>query len=172
MSIQTDITQKDFKAFVRHVTMGTGGAHSMYTILIGSALVMGVILGVVLVFAGVQLHMASLMVGLFGGVFWLVIFSRLLRQNMGPAPDGCILGPRTVSLAEDGIRETAQKHESLFRWLSVRSAASVGEHVFVMFDRNVGIIVPRRAFASDEERDLFLAEIHRRSAIVAHETAA
>jgi hypothetical protein len=140
----------------------------MYKLLIGSALVMGVILGIALAFADVRLHIASLMAGLFGGVFWLVIFSKLQTRNMGPANDGFILGPRTVSITDDGIREKSQKHESLFRWPSVRSAESVGEHVFVMLDRNAGIIVPRRAFASDAERDQFLAEIRKRSATVAH----
>lgn len=152
--------------------MGTDGGRSLYTFLIGSVIVMGIALGLVLACAGVRLHLASLMAGLFGGVFWLMIFSRLQARNMGPATDGYILGPRTISLTDDGIRETSQKHESVFRWPSVRSAAIVGEHIFVMVDRNAGIILPCRSFASDIERDQFLAEIRRRSPMIANEPAA
>jgi len=170
MSIQTDITQKDFRAFVRHVTMGTDGGRSMYRLLIGSALVMGVFLGVSLAFDSVRLNVASLMAGLFGGVFWLMIFSRLQTRKMGPVTDGYILGPRTVSLTDDCVRERSQKHESIFRWLSIQSVVSAGDYIFVMVDRNAGIIVPCRAFASDAERDQFLTEIRRRSGIVAQRT--
>ena len=58
MSIETDITQTDFKAFVRHVTVGSDGGRSMYILLIGSAIVMGVVLGIALAFASIRLHVA------------------------------------------------------------------------------------------------------------------
>ena len=171
MSIQTDITPKDFKAFIRFSTVGFDGGHSIYKLLFGSALVMGILLGIALAFADVRLHIASLMAGLFGGVLWLVIFSKLQARNMGPAPDGLFFGPRTVSITDDGLREKAKKYDSLFNWSSVRSAESAGEYIFVMVDRNAGIIVPHRAFASDAERDQFLAEIRKRTTPVAHKVA-
>jgi YcxB-like protein len=171
MSIKTDIMPKDFKAFTRFITVGFDGGHSIYKLLFGSALVMGIILGIALAFADVRLHIASLMAGLFGGVFWLVIFSRLQARNMGPATDGLFFGPRTVSITDDGLREKAEKYDSLFNWSSVRSAESVGEYIFVLVDRNAGIIVPHRAFASDAERDQFLAEIRKRTTPVAHKAA-
>lgn len=172
MIIQTDITQKDLRAFARHIAMGTDGGGSMYTLLIGSGVGVGVILGITLALTGVRLHLASLMAGLFGGVFWLTIFSKLQTRKWAPSTDSYILGLRTVSVTDDGIRETSQRHESLFRWASVRAVESVGEHVFVMVDRNAGIVVPRRAFASDAERDQFLAEIRRRLGMVPRKDAA
>jgi hypothetical protein len=159
MIIQTDITQKDFRAFVRHVAIGPDGGRSMYLALWGTVLGVGVTVGITLALTGVQLHLPSLMAGLFGGVFWLLIFSRIHARNTGPAADGCIYGPRTVSITAEGLRECSPKCESLFHWSSIRSVVSLGDHVFVMVDRNAGIIVPRRAFASDTERDQFLAEI-------------
>jgi hypothetical protein len=138
----------------------------MYTLLIGTGVGAGVILGITLSLTGIRLDVASLLASLFGGVFWLTLFSRLYTRKMAPATDSYVFGPRTVSVADDGIGETSQRHESLFRWTSVRSIESVGEHVFIMVDRNAGIVVPHRAFASDAERDQFLAEIRKRSGMV------
>jgi hypothetical protein len=163
MTIQTDITLKDLKIFGRHVATGADGGRLMYTLLIGSGVAVGIILGVTLAVSGVRLDVASLMAGLLGGAFWLTIFSRLYMRKMAPVADSHILGPRTVSVTDDGIIEKSQKHEALFRWPSIRSVDSVNEHIFVMLERNVGIIVPCRAFSSDTERNQFLAEVRKRT---------
>ena len=126
---------------------------------------MGAVIGVTLALTGVSLNFPSLMAGLFGGVFWLLIFSKLQTRKTGPADDGCILGPHTVSVTAEGISEQSSKQMALTRWLAVRDIQTVREHVFVMIDRNCGIIIPRRAFASAAEQDLFLDEIRRYSAI-------
>lgn len=78
--------------------------------------------------------------------------------------------PRIYFYTDEGIREQSPKHESLFHWPLIRSAESVGEHVFVMVDRNAGLIVPHRAFASAAEREQFLAEIRSRSVMMARGT--
>ena len=36
-------------------------------------------------------------------------------------------------------------------------------YIFVMVDRNAGIIVPRRSFATDAEREQFVSEVQGRS---------
>jgi hypothetical protein len=163
MSIQTEISHQDFKAFVKYIAVSTGGG-SMYRLLFGSALGVGVILGIL----GVtfRLQPADLLVGFIGAVLWLTIFSKLHARNMGPARDSYIIGPRTVLVTDEGIREVSQKHESVFRWKAVRAAESVGEHIFIMVDRNAAIIVPHRAFPSDAERDRFMTEIQKRVGIV------
>ena len=143
----------------------------MYTLLIGAGLAVGVILGLTLAVTGVQLHVVSLMAGLFGGVFWLTLFSRLYMRKMAPAADSYVVGPRAVSITDDGIIEKSKKYESLFRWSSIRSVDSVSEHIFVMLERNAGIIVPCRAFSSDAERDQFLAEVRRQTSARPHEDA-
>ncbi len=163
MTVQTDITLKDLKAFSQYVATGRDGGKLMYTLLFGSGAAVGVIVGVTLAVIGVQLQVASLMAGLFGAAFWLTLFSRLYMRKIAPAADSYILGPRVVSATDDGIIEKSQKHESLFRWPSIRSVDSVSDYIFVMLERNTGIIVPCRAFSSDAEREQFLAEVRRRT---------
>jgi len=104
MTIQTEITTKDFKAFTQHVAMGADSGHSMKVLLVGSALGTGAFIGITLFVTGVQLDLVNLLAGLFGATIWLIIFSRLYARNLGPATDGYMLGPRTVSITEDGIR--------------------------------------------------------------------
>jgi hypothetical protein len=53
--------------------------------------------------------------------------------------------------------------ESFFQWSLVRGIAITDQHVFVMVDRIAGIILPKRAFSSETERDQFLSELERRS---------
>lgn len=161
MTVETDITPNDFKAFGKHVATGRDRGKLMYTVLFGSGAAVGILLGLILAVTGIELQMASLMAGLFGGAFWLVLFSRLYTRKMGPAADSYALGRRTVSTTDDGVIEKSHKHEALFRWPSVRSVDLASAHIFIMIERNAAIIVPRRAFSSDAERDRFLAELRR-----------
>ena len=163
MTIQTDITQTDWAAFVQFVVRssarGATGRIGRWLISIG----IGVALGLTFTLTGISLHFPSLLAGAIGGTLWLVIVSRLRMRSMGPASDGYILGPRQVTVSDDGLRESSQRHESVFRWAAVRGAQVTDQHVFVMLDTNAALIVPRRAFPTDAEREQFVSEIQRRS---------
>jgi len=171
MSVQTEITQKDVKAFVRYVAIGSQAGRSFYKLFVFSSAVMGGILGVAPFVTGGRLQVVSLAAGFFVGFFWLVIIGRIQSRIMRPAKESYALGPRTVSFNDAGIRETSQKHELFFRWRSVCSSEFAGEYIFVMADQKFGIIVPIRAFSSDAERDQFLADIQSYSATDTHEPA-
>ena len=163
MTIQTDITLKDFKMFGRHVAYRAGGKSWMYVTLIGTGAVAGALVGLFLRLLGVQLDFINFMAGLLTGVLWLLIFSQLYKRRMAPLADSYFLGPQTVSLADDGITVKSQKQDALLRWNSVRWVDSTTEYIFVMLERHIGMIVPCRAFSSNEERERFLAEVRKRA---------
>lgn len=163
MTIQTDITQTDWAAFVKFVVRraarGATGRLGRWFISIG----IGVVLGLTFTFSGISLDIPSLLVGIVGGTVWLVTVSRLRSRGMGPARDSYILGPREVTVSDDGLHETSQQHDSVFRWSAIREVLVTDQHVFVMVDTSAALIVPTRAFQTDDEREQFVNEIQRRS---------
>jgi hypothetical protein len=166
MTIHTEITPDDWTAFVhfvaQSVSKSSGGRFGRWFIALG----VGAVLGVTVSITGLGLHLPSLLIGAVGGTLWLVVISRLQMRRMIPAPDGYILGQRQVTLSDNGLRETSQRHESVFRWHGIRGAQLTDQHVFVMVDNNAAIIVPRRAFSSDRECEQFLGEIQTRAGSV------
>ncbi|MFO1501858.1 MAG: YcxB family protein [Verrucomicrobiota bacterium] len=163
MTIQTELTRHDWSAFVRYVTQARAREGKSRRLRWASSLGLGLIVGGGLALSGQGFDLLSFFAGVLAGVVWLMILSRLQMRMMGPSGQGYILGPRQVSLTEEGIGETSSLHQSLFRWSVVRSAAVAPQHVFVLVDRNAAIIVPRRAFASEVEREQFVEEVKRRA---------
>lgn len=161
MVIKTELTAPDFRVFTRHVAFGKSGLKGVYVTLLGTGAIVGAILGVTLAVTGIHLDLPNFIIGLFAGTFTLVIYAKLQMRNTRPAAEGSVLGPRTISISEVGVGEACPHQETLIRWPAVRAVQSVGEHTFIMIDRNAGIIIPHRAFTSDEERKQFLAELRQ-----------
>jgi YcxB-like protein len=163
MTVHTDITPADWTAFVRFVTRSvsksSGGRLGSWLVALG----VGATVGVTVALTDVGLHLPSLLIGAVVGTLSLVVVSRLQVRGMIPAPDGFILGQRQVTLSDDGLRDTSQRHESFFQWRGVRGAEVTDQHVFVMVDNIAAVIVPRRAFSKDSEREQFVGEIQRRA---------
>lgn len=170
MSIKTEITQEDYTAFVKHVA-STVSANSNDRLV---RLFIGIGIGIGIGFALSLLHLSShpstlaaLLCGALAGAFILMVFisdiSRRQMQRMRPADDGLIIGSQEVFLEDEGIRQRSDHHQSVFQWSVIRAVAVTEQHVFVMFDRISGIILPRRAFSSDADREQFVSEIERRS---------
>lgn len=111
--------------------------------------------------AGLVTHVFSFFAGF---VLATLSFPILKMRKLPPTDAGYIIGPRSVSLTDAGIREKSDRHDSFFPWKSVQRVEFTEAHVFVMVASIAAIIVPRRAFASDEERNQFVEEVKRRSA--------
>jgi hypothetical protein len=86
---------------------------------------------------------------------------RLQLRWMQPLEEGCILGSRTLTLGERGINLRAGGWDSFFAWELLRETKQSGEHLFIMFDRVFGVIVPKRAFASESDVSAFISELER-----------
>jgi hypothetical protein len=90
------------------------------------------------------------------GIFWLII-SRMYKRAASPLDNGSLVGPRTIVVDEEGIRQVAALHEGRTKWQGVLSIHETGTHVFLMTDRLAGYIVPRRAFADTAQYTAFVA---------------
>lgn len=169
VSIKTDISQQDYTAYLTHVAR-TLSFSKISTLMSCLGLAIGLGFG----FSWAMLKgsspssvpLAILTGGLAGGLLMLVLVTSIQRwqaQKMKPMDDGILLGSREVFLEDEGIRQRSAHHQSVFQWSLVRSIAITEQHVFVMLDSIAGLILPRRSFSSDAERESFVSELERRS---------
>jgi hypothetical protein len=170
MSIKTEVTQKDYQAFVKHVarmvSASSGSKIVRLFISIAFGLALALALSLLKVAARPTFFWALICGALFGGLVlmsFVAYVSRQQMQRMRPVDDWLIVGAHEVFLEEEGIRQRSRRHQSVYQWSLVRAVALTEQHMFVMVDRIAGIILPRRAFASEAEREQFLSEIERRS---------
>lgn len=162
MTLTTDITAPDFMAFVQFVSRNRSKGSSGILLRLLIATGIGAALGFGFALAGANLHFPSIIAGAVGCTLWILILSRIQMRKMMPSPGGFILGPRQVTLSDQGLREASRNHEALFRWPGVLSVHTTPKHVFVMVDSTAGIILPNTAFASEQERAEFVGEIQKR----------
>ncbi len=156
MTINTEITQKDWKAFGRFLIRRSRKRWTpgYYLICFGLVIATGLFLST----PGTDL--ASFFAGGAAGLIWLI--SASITRQLGPTEDGTVLGPKQIEVTEEGIRWIGKYHESAFSWEAVRAVEVTDKHVFVLLERISGIIVPRRSFTSDAEREEFVSEVRRR----------
>lgn len=170
MNISTNITQEDYTAFVKHVARSVSVASGDRTVRMFIAIAVGLGIGFALSLLHVASHpeaLAGMLCGAFGSSFLLMTLisstSRRQMQRMRPAEHGYILGSQETSLEDEGIRQKSAYHQAIFQWSLVRAIAMTDQHVFVMVDPVAGIILPKRAFPSEAEREQFVCELESRS---------
>jgi hypothetical protein len=161
MIVQTNTTNEDWIAyskFIRRRVMHGAKNRAQACLL---CVCFGVVLGLTISIGKFQIDLLNVGIGFFGFAFLIVIFTRSQLKNMQPASDGIVLGQHSITIDYEGIRASGINAESLFRWKAVRSAAVTDGHIFIMVDNTAAIIVPRRSFTSDSEREGFLNEIQK-----------
>jgi hypothetical protein len=60
-----------------------------------------------------------------------------------------------------GLTDRGERAESVFRWPAVQRVTVTEGHIFIMFDKVIGLIVPFRAFEDEAAEDEFLRELRR-----------
>ena len=170
MSIKTDITQEDYTAFVKHAARSVSAVSGDKVVRMFIAIAIGLGIGFALSLLHLSSHpttLPAMLCGALAGTFLFMVIigdiSRRQMQRMRPADDGFVVCSQEVFLEDEGIRQRSRHHQSVFQWSLIRAVTVTEQHVFVMVDRIAGIILPRRAFSSDAEREQFVSEIERRS---------
>lgn len=170
MSIETEVTQEDYEAFVRHVsaTCAAQSPKKLLSTLMGWGI--GLLFGFCIAFTQLGESPSTLAATFCGAllgaammVFLLVSFSRRQLRQMKPSDDGFVIGNQKLTLCEEGIRQTSRHHQMLMNWSNVRAVDTGDKHIFVMVDRISGFILPKRSFPSDKQLEQFVEEINKRA---------
>jgi hypothetical protein len=88
---------------------------------------------------------------------------------MGPYVDSTFegqpigMGESVIVADTKGVSATSAGVEVRIPWDKVQAVVTTNEHLFVMFGRLVGVIVPRRAFTDDGEAQRFAEFVRKRA---------
>jgi len=165
MEVSTEICADDHQAFTRHVWYSGARGTWVWFVLIAFATMS---LSVVLEYkAGLRLDTSTMLLTMIVLTGYLALAQRRLR----PDPEGPSLGNRTFTISREGFCERSRHFELLTRWSGVRSVEENRNYLFVFIDTCQAHIVPKRAFASDEDARRFADELRRRIADPAVSTA-
>ncbi len=98
-------------------------------------------------------------------VYYLVstsIFRKRLRwtviRDNGERPSK-LLGRQRLSVNAESVSEITPAGKSITRWNTVERVASTDQYIFIKVRGSVPYIVPRRAFASEEEFNQFIGTV-------------
>lgn len=158
VTVRLELTAADFRAFVMFVGKSAGGPSltwAVLTLVVLAAAASGAFLAV-----GREWDVATSIATVAVVFWWIVIVSR--RNARAQAPDGLMLEPSELTVSDEGLFKRGARAEQLFRWPAVRRVAVTDDHVFIMFDKVLGLIVPRDCFADDAEEEAFLRAVRRR----------
>lgn len=160
-TLHADLTPDDWKAFIQFIVRRYTRTSTYRITYWGFALGSGVIMGLLSSCAGFQLHLPSMFVGFVISIIGINIIARIQTRHLSPAPDGHLLGPRQITLTDEGVKESSPRYESLTRWQCIREVQLTDHHLFLMVDNNAAIIIPRRVFNPGLDAGRFAGEVSR-----------
>jgi hypothetical protein len=121
----------------------------------------------------------AFLLGMLSGLLLLLAMARLTqrRQRQRWATDkryAALFQQRRLTISPEGVRVVSPTTESFTRWPGFCQIGSTDEHAFFFITPENAIVVPRRAFATDEAYDDFvnLAVAFRRGEVADAEPAA
>jgi hypothetical protein len=88
--------------------------------------------------------------------------ARLAALRLQVSDDGPLLGPKAVSIEEDGLVFDRPLIRSKYLWGALQGV-EISNHALVLpIDNGIGLIIPASAFSTDAARYAFVAELHKR----------
>ena len=162
MEVRADITREDYEAFRRHAERkaSVGTKRPRFALLVVVWAVAAVIFTwLYTTTTWAPRYILSAGVGVALGIALSYWGARLQQTDLSPEEGGFLLGPRTITAVDGGLRLHSETTELWVSAAAIRAVEQTADHVFVFIDRGAAIIVPKRAFASEDELALFLGEI-------------
>lgn len=84
--------------------------------------------------------------------FW---YQARLQNKTYLNDNGFILGPKCYVIDDNGILEKKDYFESRTQWPAIKSLEETQDHFFVMIDKSVGHIIPKRSFSGPSQIEQF-----------------
>lgn len=158
-SVEIANTPEDYRAFARVGRARVGGIRYL-PVAVGGIAAVAAIYGLPPLLAGYFAPWSDvpLMIGVGVGLaLWCGLVFGLSRITLKRSfdADGMFREKKRITLSDDGIHVDTAHSRSLVYWDAVKDVVVTKNHVFLMYDRTVGLIVPRRSFALPADADGF-----------------
>jgi hypothetical protein len=89
--------------------------------------------------------LATLVPIIFFLVLWFVLIPLSRKAQVKNSPF-CRF-PQTVRLLEDGVFQSLETGDTLYRWAHVFDVTQTESHLFILVTKETAVIIPKRAFA-------------------------
>jgi hypothetical protein len=140
-------------------------------------------LGVTVFFGGLALSFASafyltfvasllwlaavIVIGAFLALMILIVLSSPSAESTRKwfEKDPAIALPISIEIADSGLHFTTAISRSVIEWRGILGVVDLPQAVVVLEIENLAHIIPRRAFANDEEIKAFVAEIESKTQV-------
>jgi len=96
----------------------------------------------------------------------VIVLVRFVRSSLRPLPDGWILGEKTITLTDEGIRSQGAHVDTFIHWPAVIDILETPALLLVMIDLPSGLIIPKRCFGSEIECHEFVEALRQHSRAV------
>jgi hypothetical protein len=96
----------------------------------------------------------ALLVGVLmpGAIYWNT------KREVMKLPSGKpgLLGEHTITIGPEGIRERTVVNDGTHTWDGIHTIVADKHHIYLFIDTHMAHIIPKRAFASENEAQAFL----------------
>jgi hypothetical protein len=154
MTVETEITMKDFEAF-RDFILRRGQGRTFVIYLVG-----GLFVGFFGMFAVRASHVPFHGPSFIGAVVlfcaFYVVYRRFALRRFRPSEGGPLIGKKTYTVTPDNFVEQSQFSKSEMSLRIVKSIIETNEHIFLMIDKHSAYIVPKRDFTDSVAQQTFL----------------
>lgn len=103
----------------------------------------------------------SIVVLVIAWIYIEISSSRKVRQILAPVADGFILGETHFDFSPDGIQEKGRNHSASISWAAVLDIVDAPDHIYIVLDTALAIILPKRCLESEERADELLAYLQQ-----------
>lgn len=153
----TDIAAFRVHAFKHLGRVPLGGAVSL--------VILGLLSGVATfgLSAAGGFQLAAYVAGLATPIAWVLVVVMINKAGTRPDDRGLALGRKRLTPRDGGLEIVGERSEAIIKWSAFSRVIVADKHIFLMIGKGEGIVVPRRAFAADEDEDDFLHEVESRT---------
>jgi YcxB-like protein len=159
------INPDDFGAFASAARRRIGSVRYLPSLVVVVVTAASVIVGSVFLpkVADIQPGTGLLFSLFIGSIIGLIACPRFVRFILWRYfdADGSFLEPKKFSFGADGFHVDGAQVRTFISWDAVQEVVDTETHFFIMIDRTVGVIVPKRCFVSPTDADAFVAEVKR-----------
>jgi hypothetical protein len=156
MEVRFFLTGQDLWTFQKYVLRRTGGL-VMFVVLLAIIFILGLAITSLSPSSDLLISLSPVFLALLGVI--LLVYLLLWRTRIGAARYLALQGEQIITISPEGFRQRNNFTDSLIFWRAFKSFTAEKDNLYfiVHSNRMLAHIIPRRAFATPQDAEAFLA---------------